>query len=167
MCLHRFYFYLIEMPTHRCLLGYQNFSDGWITKVCWGSAVHVKVNCKFCSYSQSIRLRRSRTKFATLSFLSVLFRSHIDTSLNSFAMPIVNVQALQASLQFKQNQTVTIVEVVSSFSAIIIDIIGQRFSRALIGYSESGYPVLFTNSSAAPPSERKLSRINLFQLTCS
>ena len=57
--------------------------DG-LLKFCWGSAV--KVYCKFCSYSQSIRLHRSQTKFATLCFLSVLFRSHIDPSLNSFAM---------------------------------------------------------------------------------
>ena len=67
--------------------------DG-LLKFCWGSAL--KVYCKFCSYSQSIRLHRSGTKFATLSFLSVLLRSQKDPSLNSFAMPIVNIQALQA-----------------------------------------------------------------------
>ena len=37
------------------------------------------------------------------------------------------------------------------------------FSRALIGYSTSGYPVLFTDSPPAPPSERRQTRVRYEQ----
>ena len=37
------------------------------------------------------------------------------------------------------------------------------FSLALIGYSTSGYPVLFTDSPPAPPSERRQTRISYEQ----
>ena len=37
------------------------------------------------------------------------------------------------------------------------------FSRALIGYSKSGHPVLFTDSRAAPPRERHQTRVSYEQ----
>ena len=44
------------------------------------------------------------------------------------------------------------------------------FSSALIGYSNSGYPVLFTVTPPAPPSERRQTRVsyeqNRFSVYC-